>query len=349
MIDSTQVTITDLIIHHVGAKAKGEEVRYSKQPYQFIDNDEVGVVLKSYFFRPFKGDAYYNFYHEEEISQNPAYSLVHLFFNQQISFYDLSVQLSGLLYDSSNHAKINAGEFYLAAFDNVVVEGELVQALGIFKSENKEIFLKVYLKDQNFEVGTQEGINVRKLDKGCIIFNTESDAGYKICSVDNLNKGNEALFWKENFLGLKPREDNYYYTNNYLKMCRGFVDEVYNAEGNVPRSDQVDLLNRSYEFFTKKDSFKEPDFEREVIRQPEVIDAFNQYKEHFETEKSMPLMADFDISKSAVKGEKKHFKSIIKLDKNFHVYVHGQRNYIERGYDNDKGLNFYKLFYHTED
>ena len=69
--------------------------------------------------------------------------------------------------------EVITGEFYMVLFDNVVVDGEVCNALGIFKSENKDTFLKVYLKDQNFELGSQQGINIKKLDKGCIIFNTE--------------------------------------------------------------------------------------------------------------------------------------------------------------------------------
>ena len=40
------------------------------------------------------------------------------------------------------------------------------------------------------------------------------------------------------------------------------------------------------------------------------------------------------------------YKSIIKLDKNFHIYVHGDRSKIEHGED-DKG-RFYKLYFNAE-
>ena len=152
----------------------------------------------------------------------------------------------------------------------------------------------------------------------------------------------------EDFLSLKPREDKYFFTNNYLQLCKGFVGEVFNDENNVPRPDQIDLMNRSIDFFAKNPSFDERSFEREVIRQPEVIDAFQDYKSFFESEKQMPLMDSFEISKDAVKEEKKYFKSILKLDKNFHVYVHGKRQYLEKGFDPERGLNFYKLYYEVE-
>ncbi len=57
---------------------------------------------------------------------------------------------------------------------------------------------------------------------------------------------------------------------------------------------------------------------------------------------------DFEISNSAVKQSKGKFKSVIKLDKNFHVYIHGDRDMVEKGYDNDKGKKYYKLFFDNE-
>ena len=41
-------------------------------------------------------------------------------------------------------------------------------------------------------------------------------------------------------------------------------------------------------------------------------------------------------------------KSVIKLDKNFHIYVHGESNMSEKGYDQARQLNYYKLFFREE-
>ncbi|MCL4639824.1 MAG: nucleoid-associated protein, partial [Olivibacter sp.] len=56
----------------------------------------------------------------------------------------------------------------------------------------------------------------------------------------------------------------------------------------------------------------------------------------------------FEISGQAVKKESKIFKSILKLDKNFHVYIHGKREYIEKGFDEERGKHFYKLYFDQE-
>ena len=39
------------------------------------------------------------------------------------------------------------------------------------------------------------------------------------------------------------------------------------------------------------------------------------------------------------KKSKKYFRSVIKLDKNFSLYVHGDRDNIEKGFDEEKGMN----------
>jgi len=41
------------------------------------------------------------------------------------------------------------------------------------------------------------------------------------------------------------------------------------------------------------------------------------------------------------------FKSVLKLDKNFSVYIHGNRNMVEKGEEAD-GRKFYKLYYDNE-
>ena len=348
MIDTSQLSIQKLVVHHIGSHSAGEQVRLSKKIISFQGDDPVTGVLTQYFFKPFKTEAYFNFVDKESGEPNLMQELTTRIFEQPDTFYDTSLKVANLLFESSNHPNIKSGEFYMALIKDCVVDGELVDAIGIFKSENRETYLKVYLHDQNFEIGTQEGINIKKLDKGCLIFNTEKEDGYKICSVDNINKGNDARFWMDDFLGLKPREDKYYFTNNYLNLCKDFVGEVFNEENDVPRTDQIDMLNRSMDFFSKNDNFNEQRFENEVIMDPEVVDAFRDYKTFFENEKSIPLQSEFDISKSAVKQEKRFFKSVLKLDKNFHVYIHGKRQYVEQGYDQAKGLKFYKLYYEVE-
>ena len=79
--------------------------------------------------------------------------------------------------------------------------------------------------------------------------------------------------------------------------------------------------------------------------EPGMIGAFNDYKKSYQAEKEIQIVDDFDISPSAVKKQARTFKSILKLDKNFHIYIHGNRNLIEKGFDQATGLQYYKVFF----
>ena len=62
----------------------------------------------------------------------------------------------------------------------------------------------------------------------------------------------------------------------------------------------------------------------------------------------MVVPDSFGISDSAIKKQSRNFKSVIKLDKNFHVYVHGDTKRIKKGVDPETGLNYYQLFFEEE-
>lgn len=62
----------------------------------------------------------------------------------------------------------------------------------------------------------------------------------------------------------------------------------------------------------------------------------------------MQLEHEFDIHRSAVRKQSKVFKSVLKLDKNFHVYIHGRRDLIERGFDEQTGKHYYKIYFDEE-
>jgi hypothetical protein len=77
---------------------------------------------------------------------------------------------------------------YVVYFKKVQIEGNPLDAIGIFKSETKETYLKVYPQDGGFNVDYEENaININKLDKGVLIFNIEKENGYKVVVIDKSN------------------------------------------------------------------------------------------------------------------------------------------------------------------
>ena len=61
-----------------------------------------------------------------------------------------------------------------------------------------------------------------------------------------------------------------------------------------------------------------------------------------------PIPDSFDISGAAVKKQARTYKSVLKLDKNFHIYIHGNKDVIEKGFDENKAMNYYKVYFKEE-
>jgi hypothetical protein len=73
-----------------------------------------------------------------------------------------------------------------------------------------------------------------------------------------------------------------------------------------------------------------------------------EYKKNYESAKNLEIEDEFDIHLAAVKKQAKVYKSVLKLDKNFHVYIHGRKDLIEKGYDELTGKHYYKLYFDEE-
>ncbi len=349
MLEFTRSSLSHFAVHYTGNKGNGEDLSYSSGLFKFKE-DFVQDTILHYFLTPFKNDIYYSFGKTDVIHINDVHSFVAEIFKDSSCFFEHSKKIAAHLYNQSNHPKIKGGEFYMTYLKDCVVDGELCDAVGIFKSESKETYLKVFQHLDEFEIESENGININKLDKGCLIFNTEKEQGYKISIVDNSNKIAEAaLYWTEDFLNLKLREDNFYHTQHFMDTCKGFCEEVLSEENNVAKTDQMMMMNRSMNYFKEKDKFNVKDFEREVMTQPELIDAFRDYRSNYIEENHLAKKDEFEISPTAVKKNQKYMRSVLKLDKNFHVYVHSKHEYIERGFDEERGMYFYKLYFNSEE
>ncbi len=342
-----QVQIQQAIVHKVGNPTRGEQLQLSANPLSLNDMD-VKQILTHYFLTPFNENEQFCFSHVSSLELNEVYQYAKNIFENPVNLTAQSVLLAKYLYTKSTHVKIKEGELYVVYFTDLPFNGNHVDAIGIFKSESKETFLKVFQHGQSWEVITEDGININKLDKGCLIVNENKETGYTVCVADNTNKQQDAQYWVKDFLQVTPVANNYRQTHEALSMCKLFIDTELAEKFEVNKTEQIDMLNRSMEYFKTKDHFVFDDFAKEVIHHEEVIDAFTQYKQTFTQAKQAVMEDGFDIHLSAVKKQERHFKSVLKLDKNFHVYIHGRRDLIEKGYDEMKGKQFYKIYYDTE-
>ena len=131
-------------------------------------------------------------------------------------------------------------------------------------------------------------------------------------------------------------------------MTKSYLTERLQDEFDVSRPQQIDLMNKSAEYFRSKDSFSREEFEEDVLEDPQLIASFREYGSFSREQGEMDIVDSFEISAHAVKKQMRIFKSVIKLDKNFHIYVHGNQSLIERGFDEVTGKHFYKVYFDKE-
>ncbi len=349
MVSFFEASLAELSIHKLGNKLLDEPLILSEQS-STVDDEMLSGLLMQYFVKPFeKENEMYRFFHPtEDLNLNEVFHFAELIFKTPSTFHTFSQQIAKHLYDISNHPKIKSGELYLGYFTGLEIDGELLDAIGIFKSESKEPYLTISREGKEFELGYEpEAININKLDKGCLIFNAEKEEGYKVAVIDQTNRS-EAVYWIDEFLKLKVRNDNYNQTHTVLKVYKDFVSQQIDREFDVSKTDKIDLLNRSINYFKEKDHFDMEEFSSEVLANEQGIESFKNFKENYEKEFDTSIDDSFLISNAAVKKQSRVFKSVLKLDKNFHIYIHGDKQLIEKGYDDQMRMNYYKVYFTEE-
>lgn len=336
--------IEKLAVHQVGNPSRDEELILSENLMQL--EEEVIESLTVYFSKPFSTDDYFNLSHVNDLESNEVYRYVSEIFDQPESLHTNSVKLAKQLFAVSDHPKVKSGEFYVVYFTNCPFEGDSVDAVGLLKSENKDRFLEVNRRAGQFEIETKKGININKLDKGCIIYNLERENGYIVSVVDQTNKQTEARYWMDDFLMVRERQDEFHSNKNAMELCQNFIKTDLNREFEISKAEEAELLENSVKFFRERSNFNMDEYSREVIAQPEVIEEFKQFKDRYAEDRGVQFEDDFDISPRAVKKSTKNFKSVIKLDKNFHIYVHGNPRLISR--EEDENGKYYKVYFKEE-
>ncbi|GAA4776277.1 MULTISPECIES: nucleoid-associated protein [Flavobacterium] len=349
MINLFNTHIDNLSIHRVGNKSRNEAVFVSEQPYAL--NDEIMPLLKEFFFKPFRSgeENYYQFAHDVDLEYNEMYNLASEIFNNPSNVHEVSKKITKHLFEQSNHPHIKNGEVYIAYLTNVSIDNNPVDAIGIFKSEIKTDFLQFEEKETNLEMILQQGINLQKLDKGCLIFNYKKEEGYKILTVDSNRY--DARYWLEHFLSVDAFQDENFMTKKYLKFCQDFAkDVVLPAED---KKEEVLFMNRAVNHFAKNDNFEETNFLNEVIDNPDLISEFKNYKIDKGEKYSIEDLTTFPIANAAVTDARRKMKNVIELDTNIQIKLdfvnpESAEKFVEKGWDEEKQMYYYLVYFNKE-
>ena len=339
--------IKKIIVHSVGNKFHDEGIKFSSEC--FVPSDTIAELLCKYFISSFKLDnMLYHFDNDIDLRFNELNGITRSIFDDPDDFVNQSKKIATHLYTESNHPKIKGGELYVVLFDYICDDNRVESVIGIFKSENKDTFLRVYPEGSNFKIDSERGININRLDKGCLIRNFDSKSGYHVYIVDNTNrvKGEEAKYWKERFLQIRSINNGYCQTENLLTICREFISQIPQTEQG--KSLKGAMMNDAVSLM-RSDKVILSDFVDKIFGNAGLADMFTKFRLQKQEDIGISISDSFEPSGNALKkaGKSNSF-STIKLDDTFEIRMKKGTESLERGFDETKKMFYYKLYFKDE-
>ena len=342
MIYTEYIKIEFCIVHNVGNKSIDQGVNLSKDVIAL--DEDTSKILEKYILGQVVTDDYYEFVHESDLRLNEMYTFIKRCFEDETVFVDMSRNIAKHLYACSTHPKIKRGELCVVYFKNVIVDGFTCNAIGLFKSENKDTFLKMVTKGSKTKILSEMGININKLDKAAVIFNTHDETGYNITVVDKTNKASEAKYWTDVFLKVRPCRNSYNQTQNLIAMTRSFVSQLPDE---ACKSEKALMVQRSMNAI-KASKVRVDDYAIDVFKDENIVQQFKSFTKKKVEDEGIVFDDEITISQQAVKKKASTKLTMVKLDGNFDIRIHGGEQMIEQGYDKERGMKYYKLYYSEE-
>lgn len=215
MIDISSTYIKELIVHQVGNKLRDEGFLLSKNVTELTETLD-NSLLKHYLVPLIRQGSEYNFYHESDIQLNTVFYFSKKIFSNNSNFVNKSQDIAKHLYSSSTHPNIGGGEFIIILFEDIRVEGEKKQGLGLFRIEGKNNYLDVKNNNGSLCVIEKMGISLDKIQKGAIIISETQ----KVYIIDSMSK--KTKYWLDIFLKVVPSKT----PKNQAKAVGDFIKAV---------------------------------------------------------------------------------------------------------------------------
>ena len=325
------------VVQRVGNKSNDDGVAFSDSLCQMEGVEE---HLLSLINASFKFDDWKQFYYIDGLEMNPAYRFVTKIFEDANNLVTQSNNLARHLYEQSIHPNIKIGEFYVVLLDGCVIDGVETNAVGLFKSEVMETVLTVKMEHNHLVLSPQMGMSLKKLEKGCIIFNVEKEQGYKLAVVDNTNPKSDAHYWADNFLHVKDCNDDYHQTVKLMDMCTGFVQQLKEQS----EVDSVIAAKKTAELLKTSETVQVDDLADLLCQNAEQKQAFDTYRQSFEEEYGS-FAGEISVVSKAASRKPVSRMNVLKLGNDFEVKVLNPDADIESGVDELSGKRFYTLYY----
>lgn len=333
--------IDQMIVHWVGNKGREEGVDFSHKNLNFgsIEKDLITLITKS-----FSTEDLYQFFFESTLELNPIFTFVRTIFNENIRFAEQSNFIAKILYEKSVLSHIKGGELSIIYLKDCVCDNITVDAIALLKTETKQKLIQFKNLGEGFQIEETSGISLDKVDKGCVIFNLEEKDGYRVSIVNRSPKGDGYRYWKDDFLHVRSCMGAYHQTQNILNLCKQFVKTEMKEE---ERTTRAEVINKSRQTLLDNNEIQIEDFVNNVFKDKKLSEKFIEYTQTSDCADEIMKNKLF-INKKIVKLKKSFPSTTIHLDSNFEVNIFGGEEFIEKAYDDEAGMNYYKLYFNKE-
>ena len=159
-----------IIVHKVGNKIRQEALHLSQEILEV--DEEMKEILSEFFLKSFKSEEQFHFYSDTYLVNNAVYSSIAEIFDDPEKFVEESQAIAKHLYDIAENPRIQNGELFVVYFKGEETDSENIDKIGIFKTENTEPFLKIFPKNDSFEIEKDYGIGLSKIDKAALVYNS---------------------------------------------------------------------------------------------------------------------------------------------------------------------------------
>lgn len=333
--------IEHLVLQKVGHKVREEANIFASKTTEFDESKEEQLI--PFLFGPFKKNLELKQFshYTENLEFNKVYNLCKSAFDEEIDFVDFSNEVLKTLYDQSLHPQIKSGEVFTVQLNNVQFDGIICSAIGIYKLENKSKFLR-FDEREVIDYNVLKGYKLDKLDKGVLILDTYREEGFRVYTIDDNNV--ESEFWTKNFLEVKPVTNPALQTRKFLETINDFANDVVLNQTN--RKEQAEFVSNAIDQLSNHE-FVNIEIIDETLG--EYKDDFNQYL----NQADLKLDKEFEVDSGVLITQAKKIKSEIKLDTGAKINLdllnsECAADNLERGYDDEKKMFFYKVYFNSE-
>jgi len=191
------------------------------------------------------------------------------------------------------------------------------------------------------------GLPMKKPEFGCLLIPDGMD-GFTTFILESIKENSGGTAWSKMLFPFHQITDDAFHAKQFFKMCKAFSEDVIIKEQQQPKENQVSFLSDSLKYASDNKAVNFENFKSEVLKEAKVIDAFDSFQEKYTEERRWNPPDQFAVTDSVQNQAKKIVKSVIKLDKNFHIYVHGNKERIEKGFDESRKLHYYQLWFDAE-